>query len=199
MMPTTPATRTNIQRSVDASELRRLLERESDIRVLDVRSVREYDSIHIAGSYNAPLDTLVTHAREIAELDHPIVLVCKTGGRAEQARAVLADAGKVNLSVLDGGLDSWLHNGDEVERGASQVWAMDRQVRLVAGSISLVGIAGSLVFPKAKWLAGAVAAGLTYSAVSNTCAMGNALARLPYNRGRGCDIEAVLADMRAGS
>jgi len=44
-----------------------------------------------------------------------------------------------------------------------------------------------------------VAAGLTFSAVSNTCAMGNALGRLPYNRGAGCDIEGVLADMQATS
>jgi hypothetical protein len=45
-------------------------------------------------------------------------------------------------------------------------------------------------------LAGGVAAGLTFSAVSNTCAMGNALAKLPYNKGRGCDIDAVLTEMR---
>jgi hypothetical protein len=45
-------------------------------------------------------------------------------------------------------------------------------------------------------LAGGVAAGLTFSAVSNTCAMGNALAKLPYNKGRGCDIDAVLTKMR---
>ena len=73
---------------------------------------------------------------------------------------------------------------------------MDRQVRLVAGSISLVGILASIVAPKAKWLAGGVAAGLTFSAVSNTCAMGNALGKLPYNKGRGCDVDAVLTEMR---
>ena len=76
---------------------------------------------------------------------------------------------------------------------------MDRQVRLVAGSISLVGILLSIFVPKAKWVAGGVATGLTFSAVSNTCAMGNALGKLPYNRGRGCDIEGVLTELRAVS
>lgn len=92
-MQSTTATRTDLERSVDASELRRLLERESDIGVLDVRSAGEYDSIYMAGSYNAPLDTLVGHACEFARLDHPIVLVCKTGRRAEQRTVVLCRSG----------------------------------------------------------------------------------------------------------
>ena len=70
---------------------------------------------------------------------------------------------------------------------------------MAAGSLSLVGMLLSVAVPRAKWLAGAVAAGLTFSAVSNTCAMGNALGRLPYNRGAGCDIEGVLTDMQATS
>lgn len=75
---------------------------------------------------------------------------------------------------------------------------MDRQVRLVAGTISLVGILNSVAAPKAKWLSGGVAAGLTFSASSNTCAVGNALARLPYNRSKNSDIEGVLEELRKG-
>ncbi|MEP6297742.1 MAG: YgaP-like transmembrane domain, partial [Ilumatobacter sp.] len=105
-------------------------------------------------------------------------------------------AGKQRLHLLEGGLDAWQSAGGDVVRGNSTTWAMDRQVRLVAGSISLVGILGSIVVPKAKWLAGFVATGLTFSALSNTCAMGNALGKLPYNKARGCDIDAVLSEMR---
>jgi hypothetical protein len=72
---------------------------------------------------------------------------------------------------------------------------MDRQVRLVAGSLVLTGIVASLVAPKAKFLAGAIGAGLTFSAVTNTCAMAQMLGKLPYNRGGGCDIDAVLTQM----
>ncbi len=181
---------------IDASQLRQLIDEDPLIRVLDVRTGGEFDSVHIPGSYNVPLDTLGEHAGDLAQLEHQVVLVCKSGARADQAHDKLAGAGKQRLHLLDGGLDSWVAAGGDVVRGASETWAMDRQVRLVAGSISLVGIIGSVFAPKAKWLAGAVATGLTFSAVSNTCAMGNALGKLPYNKGRGCDVEAVLREMR---
>lgn len=181
---------------IDSSQLRQLIDEDPLIRVLDVRTGGEFDSVHIPGSYNVPLDTLGEHARDLAELDHPIVLVCKSGARADQAHGKLTGAGKQRLHLLDGGLDAWVAGGGDVVHGTTTTWAMDRQVRLVAGTISLVGIVASVFAPKAKWLAGGVAAGLTFSALSNTCAMGNVLAKLPYNKGRGCDVESVLAEMR---
>ncbi len=184
---------------IDTSQLRQLIDEDPLIRILDVRTGGEFDSVHIPGSYNVPLDTLGEHARDLAQLEHPIVLVCKSGARADQAHSRLTGAGKQRLHLLDGGLDSWVSSGGDVVRGASETWAMDRQVRLVAGTVALAGVVGSVFVPKAKWLAGGVAAGLTFSAVSNTCAMGNALAKLPYNKGKGCDVEAVLRDMRTGA
>ncbi len=184
---------------IDASQLRQLILEDPAIRILDVRSGGEFDGVHIPGSYNVPLDTLAEHARDLADLEHPVVLVCKSGARAGQAHGKLTGAGKQRLHLLDGGLDAWLASGGDVVRGESSTWAMDRQVRFAAGFLSLVGIVGSLLIPKAKWLSGGVAAGLTFSAVTNTCAMGAALGKLPYNKGRGCDIDGVLSQMRAES
>ncbi len=181
---------------IDSSQLQQMIADDPLIRVLDVRTGGEFDGVHIPGSYNVPLDTLAEHTHDLAQLDHPVVLVCKSGARADQAHGKLTGAGKQQLHLLDGGLDAWISSGGDIVRGSSETWAMDRQVRLVAGSISLVGILASVFVPKAKWLAGGVATGLTFSAVSNTCAMGNALAKLPYNKGRGCDVDAVLTQMR---
>lgn len=183
---------------IDTAELQRMMLDDPATRILDVRTGGEFDGVHIGGSYNVPLDTLGEHARDLADVEHPVVLVCKSGARADQAHTTLTGAGKQRLHLLDGGLDAWIAGGGDVVRGTSETWAMDRQVRLVAGSISLTGILLSMFVPKAKWLAGGVATGLTFSAVTNTCAMGNALAKLPYNRGRGCDIEGVLTELRAG-
>ena len=184
---------------VSPSQVRELLAEDPLMRVLDVRTAGEFETAHIPGSYNVPLGTLAEHVAELAALDHPVVLVCKSGARAGQARGKLAAAGKRHLHVLDGGLDAWTSIGGDVVHGTTDRWAMDRQVRLVAGTLGLVGILGSLVVPKAKWLAGGVAAGLTFSAVSNTCAMANVLGRLPYNAGPGCDVDAVVRAMRDGS
>jgi hypothetical protein len=52
------------------------------------------------------------------------------------------------------------------------------------------------VFPAARYLAGAIGAGLTIAALTDTCTMGMLLARLPYNRGTGCDVDTAIARLR---
>lgn len=180
---------------VDVATVQQMLRADPTLRILDVRTAGEYDSMHIPGSYNVPLDTLSEHAAELAALDHPVVLTCQSGARATQAHGALTTAGKQRLHLLQGGIAAWQDAGGEVVHGTTQKWALDRQVRLVAGSLSLAGILASVLVPKAKWMSGAVASGLVFSALSNTCAMGNVLMKLPYNRSD-CDIEGVLAEMR---
>lgn len=180
---------------IDVAHLEQLRSVDPDIRILDVRTGGEFASIHIPGSYNVPLDTLAEHARDLADVAHPVVLVCQSGGRASQAHQRLTTAGKETLHILDGGMSAWQQAGGEVVRGDGGTWAMDRQVRLVAGGLALTGVLASLVVPQAKWLAGAIGAGLTFSAVSDTCAMAAVLGKLPYNQTDRCDIEGVLADL----
>lgn len=181
---------------INTSQFQQIRDADPDVRILDVRTGGEFETVHIPGSYNVPLDTLGEHARDLATVEHPVVLVCQSGGRATQAHAKLAAEGKHTLHILEGGMASWEASGGDVVRGDTERWAMDRQVRLAAGSLVLTGILASLVVPRAKWLAGAIGGGLTFSAVSNTCAMGTALGKLPYNQTDNCDIEGVLADMR---
>jgi len=180
---------------IDVNQLRQLRQEDPDLRILDVRTGGEFETEHIPGAYNVPLDTLGEHVRDLASVEHPVILVCQSGGRATQAHGRLTAAGKNTLHILEGGMDSWKAADGETIRGATERWAMDRQVRLVAGSIALLGVAASTVVPGAKWIAGGVAAGLTYSAASNTCAMASVLSRLPYNRTDKCDIAGVLAEL----
>jgi hypothetical protein len=60
-------------------------------------------------------------------------------------------------------------------------------------------VLGSVAVPRLKWLAAAIGGGLTYAAISNTCAMGTALSKLPYNRGASTDAETVLAQLATGA
>ncbi|HEU5082870.1 MAG TPA: DUF2892 domain-containing protein, partial [Acidimicrobiales bacterium] len=68
------------------------------------------------------------------------------------------------------------------------------QVRLVAGGITLASVVASVWFPPARFVAGFIGAGLTFSAVTNTCGMAMMLAKLPYNRAT-CDMDAVLNEL----
>lgn len=188
-MTTTTIPTTDI---IDSNQLRQLRAKDPDIRILDVRTGGEFETLHIPGSYNVPLDTLGEHARDLASVGHPVVLVCQSGGRATQAHEKLTAAGKDTLHILEGGMAAWDASGGDVVRGNIERWAMDRQVRLVAGSLALAGVVASTVFPPAKWIAAGVATGLTYSALSNTCAMAAILGKLPYNRTDNCDIAGVI-------
>ncbi len=75
---------------------------------------------------------------------------------------------------------------------------MERQVRLTAGTIVLLGLLlGVLVAPGFQILSAAVAAGLVFSALTNTCGMAALLAKLPHNRPRPADIDSALARLRS--
>jgi rhodanese-related sulfurtransferase len=185
----TPATR------LDAPQLDELRSAGADIRLLDVRTPAEFESAHIPGAYNVPLDTLGEHAAEIRRhVSETVVVVCRSGMRASQAEQKLAGHGMENVKVLDGGMMAWERHGGAVTRGR-QRWDLERQVRLVAGSLVLLGIVVSLWFPAARFFSGAVGLGLTVAALTNTCMMGMLLAKLPYNRSNVCNVDAVVEQL----
>ncbi|MCX4986490.1 rhodanese-like domain-containing protein [Streptomyces sp. NBC_00572] len=183
--------------SLTPAVLHRLVQEGRAPRLLDVRTPAEFRTAHIPGSYNVPLDTLREHRAELrSHLDEDVVLVCRSGGRATQAEQALAGAGLSNLRVLDGGMNAWEAVGAPVNRGPAR-WDMERQVRLVAGSVVLTtGLVGVLV-PGVHLIGTAIGAGLTYAALSNSCAMGVLLSKLPYNRGPRADIRTVIAELRS--
>lgn len=184
--------------TLDAAQVHEWMAGPTGPRIIDVRTPGEFADVHIPGSYNVPLDLLEEHRRELAEhLDDDVVLVCRSGARACRAEGALASAGLPNLHVLDGGITAWESAGGDVVRGEG-TWDLERQVRLVAGSIVLTGIVASTVVPQAKWLSAGIGAGLTGAALTDTCAMGMLLSKLPHNRRNTPDPETVFAQLRDG-
>ena len=78
---------------------------------------------------------------------------------------------------------AWQAASAPINQGAPR-WDLERQVRLVAGSIVLVSVLGSVFVPQLKWVAGLIGAGLTFAAVTNTCAMGMMLGKAAVQPGR---------------
>ncbi|MFE7097294.1 rhodanese-like domain-containing protein [Streptomyces erythrochromogenes] len=192
-------TRASRHADLPPAALQHLLENGNAPRLLDVRTPGEFRTSRIPGAHNVPLSLLLEHRAELlAHLDEDTVLVCRSGGRAAQAERALADAGLANLRVLDGGMLAWESAGAPVHRGEAR-WDLERQVRLVAGSLVLVtGIAG-LFLPGVHLIGTAIGAGLTFAALSNTCAMGMLLSKLPYNRGPRTDVRTAIASLRGRS
>jgi glyoxylase-like metal-dependent hydrolase (beta-lactamase superfamily II)/rhodanese-related sulfurtransferase len=71
--------------------------------LVDVRQQREFAAGHVPGAVNIELGTLA-HAKVP---DGPITVMCGHGERAMTAASLLARRGHRDVSVLDGGPDSW--------------------------------------------------------------------------------------------
>lgn len=175
--------------------------RREQLTLVDVRSPGEFASGHVPGAYNIPLDQLERALPDLRKASGAgeLAFVCASGNRSRSACELLAADG-IPAATVDGGTSAWTQAGNPVDRDAEArpVWAMDRQVRLVAGSTVLAGLAAGLAWPRARWLSAGMAAGLVYSAVSNTCAMATLLGQLPYNR-RGAeayDLDSVLTALQ---
>lgn len=176
---------------VNVTDLQEWLTRPDRPRLIDVRSAAEFHAVHIPGAYNVPLPLLREHRQEFAApLDEQIVLICRTDRRACEAELLLADAGLSRLHVLSGGISAWQQAGAKTVKGQGR-WDLERQVRLVAGGLVAAGILTSTRAPQAKWLSGAIGAGLMTAALTDSCLMGSLLAKLPYNR----DLEPDAADV----
>lgn len=179
---------------VQPAELSELM---TSATVVDVRSPAEYEAAHIPGSFNVPLDRIPECARELgAVADEPVILVCRSGQRAEAAERELQASDLCGLRVLEGGLGAWEAAGLPVNRG-KQRWSMERQVRGVAGALVLAGLLGSLKLRPLALLSAAVGGGLLFSAVTDSCTMAKVLAKLPFNQGAGCDVSQVMREIAA--
>jgi rhodanese-related sulfurtransferase len=183
-----------VDTTVSPVELRARLAERDDIRLVDVRTAAEFETSHIPASYHVPLDALREHRDEFRHVDAHVVLVCQSGNRAARAAERLTEAGLAKVQILDGGIAHWIANGGQVNHGRRR-WTLERQVRLTAGVIVLTSILASLALPAASAIAGIVGAGLVVAALTDSCAMGNLLARLPYNRGATCDVRAVVREL----
>lgn len=187
---------TPVLRPADVAELVR---EQANVRLLDVRTPGEYETVHIRGAYNVPLDTLGEHAREIREnVAVPIVLVCQSGQRARKAEATLRTAGLDNLHVLEGGVNGWVAAGLPVVRGSRKL-SLERQVRVAAGVLAAAGgLLGAFVHPPLALLATFVGGGLAFAGLTDTCAMAMLLAKLPCNRPATCDADAMVRALSDG-
>ncbi|WP_017624792.1 rhodanese-like domain-containing protein [Nocardiopsis chromatogenes] len=193
MTEPTPSASSATPAALTVDEARELRGNNPRTRLIDVRTPGEFASLHIPGSFNVPLNLLREHRADLAA-DHsdPVVLVCGSGMRAEEARTLVDAAGLTGIGVLQGGVTAWQASGAPVEKG-SGTWSMERQVRFTAGAVVLVSVLAGLAYPPLTWIAAFIGAGLVFAAVTDTCAMARVLGLLPWNRTVSCDSGTMLA------
>ncbi|MFG2142671.1 rhodanese-like domain-containing protein [Streptomyces sp. NPDC048696] len=168
-----------------------------ELTVIDVRTPGEDASGHLPGAHNIPLDHLDTALpalKTAADRGDLLLIVCASGARSAQACRRLADQG-ITAAALTGGTTAWTQLGHDTHRpaGTRAPWAMDRQVRLAAGSLVLTGLIAGQRWNAARRLSAGVAGGLVFSALTNTCGLAKILAKLPHNQPKATDLDDTLA------
>jgi rhodanese-related sulfurtransferase len=165
-----------VARALQAGEVRNFI---------DVRTPAEFAAVHASGARLVPFDQL-DPAQLMATRqspDEPIHLICQSGGRQAKAAQLLVEAGCANVVCVEGGTDAWIKAGMPVIRGGGKVISLERQVRIVAGAIVLIGVILGFAVHRAFFgFAGLVGAGLVFAGITDTCGMGMLLARMPWNR-----------------
>ena len=155
------------------------------VELIDVRTPVEYRELHVAAARNVPLHELdpvpLMQTRKDSK-DAPLYLICRSGSRGRQACQKFLAAGFPNVVNVEGGTLACVESGLPVVRG-KQAISLERQVRIAAGSLVLLGaLLGWLVHPAFVGLSAFVGAGLVFAGITDTCGMGLLLARMPWNQ-----------------
>lgn len=82
-----------------------------DLSIIDVREPAEFVKSHIEGAINIPMDKLKAQLDSLQKhKNHPIIVVCQTGGRSNEACKLLSKNGFEQLMNMSGGMQSWEDN-----------------------------------------------------------------------------------------
>jgi rhodanese-related sulfurtransferase len=174
--------------TISVHELSELCRSGQRPEIVDVRSESEFLVGHIAGAKCIPLQQIDLRHADLGDGD--LVLVCESATRACMARdRIIASNGRVK--VLEGGVRAWRKAGLPLIGSVGTSWSLERQVRLGAGLLILVGVALTLLADKA-WilLPTFVGAGLTFAGTTDICMLGRLLTRMPWNRVRRGDVQS---------
>ncbi|MBS0207887.1 MAG: rhodanese-like domain-containing protein [Planctomycetes bacterium] len=171
--------------TISPAQLAELCRQGKRPELIDVRTPAEFQEVHVEFARNMPLDRLdvsaLLQARQ-SPADEPLYVICRSGGRGKQACDKIANAGFANVVNVEGGTLACVAAGLPVVKG-KQVMSLERQVRIAAGSLVLIGATlGWFVHPAFIGLSAFVGAGLVFAGITDTCGMGMLLARMPWNQ-----------------
>lgn len=95
---------------VTVEQAKELIEKKSSLVLLDVRTDWEFDSGHIEGAINMPVDDLQQRHAELKPNDE-ILVYCRTGNRSAKAMQILKDNGYSKIYNMEGGIEAWKKAG----------------------------------------------------------------------------------------
>lgn len=165
---------------ITANELMNRIALGEHLQLIDVRSPEEYALGHIPQAVNLPMEQVESRLDDLHD-SAPVVLICHSGTRACMTEALLKPH-RNDLLVLEGGTSAWIEKGRQTVGTGTSRWSIERQVRLAAGLLVLLGTGLSFAIPGFVYLAMFVGAGLTFAGLTNVCGMASLFALMPWNK-----------------
>ncbi|MDQ3666737.1 MAG: MBL fold metallo-hydrolase [Acidobacteriota bacterium] len=101
---------------ITVDQLKDLIARQTDLQVLDVRRLPEYNSGHVPGAIPEPLSNLKERV-PVLELEPSrlTAVICAGGYRSSAATSILQQHGFAHLLNVTGGTSAWINAGHPVE------------------------------------------------------------------------------------
>jgi len=153
--------------------------RNSRFVLVDVRTPADYRAAHIPRSLLVPLESLTPSLlRDLAGPDFgEMILICRTGKRAQKAATRLASHIDGDLAIVDGGVLAWEAAGLPVVR-RRRTFPIEHRVRTAAGSLVLLGtLLGLLIHPVFLAIPVLIGVALVIAGLADTLDPGYRLAR----------------------
>jgi len=104
-----PASTADSLKRVDAKQAKQLMDKDSTMVILDVRTPQEFNSSsgRLPGAINIPVQELASRYKELDQFrSRPVLVYCRSGNRSMVASAILQKHG-FKLIHLDGGILQW--------------------------------------------------------------------------------------------
>jgi rhodanese-related sulfurtransferase len=103
--------------TIDVHELKKRLDMNPALCLIDVREQDEWNEAHIPGATHIPKDELPAKiAATVADHHQPIYLHCKGGVRSAHAAVRLKEMGYKEVYSVTGGIAEWMCSGYPVSK-----------------------------------------------------------------------------------
>lgn len=99
---------------ISARELKAIKENGTDVQLIDVRGIEEWNIVHIEGAKHIPKNRIMSD-EVLAAMNKEdfIVLHCKMGIRSRDVLLEMQKQGFTNVKSLDGGILAWIKEVDQ--------------------------------------------------------------------------------------
>ena len=94
----------------------------TDHILIDVRTIEEYESGHIQDAVNFDFYSELFQKKILSlEKSSSIILYCRTQNRSTKTANFLKENGYKEISVITGGITSWVKNGNDLVYSFPQI------------------------------------------------------------------------------